>query len=53
MGGLFLLTECHMARIWPHFPLSHGVARLDDRRVASGIVDVIRNGLQWKDAPAG
>ncbi|MCI1909780.1 MAG: transposase [Acetobacter fabarum] len=25
--------------------------RVDDRRVLSGIVYVIRNGLQWKDAP--
>ncbi|WP_342356423.1 transposase [Acetobacter okinawensis] len=24
---------------------------MDDRRVLSGIVYVIRNGLQWKDAP--
>jgi len=23
----------------------------DDRRVVSGIIYVIRNGLQWKDAP--
>ncbi|NHN95223.1 transposase [Acetobacter thailandicus] len=33
----------------PH--LAHGVPRVDDRRVLSGIVYVIRNGLQWKDAP--
>ena len=39
-----------MARISPYFPLSHGVPRVDDRRVVSGIVYVIRNGLQWKDA---
>lgn len=38
MGGLFLLSECQMARISPHFPLSHCVARVDDRRVVSGIV---------------
>ena len=53
MGDLFLLSERQMARISPHFPLSHGVARVDDRRVVSGIVYVIRNGLRWKDAPAG
>jgi transposase len=29
------------------------VPRVDDRRVVSGIVYVIRNGLQWKDAPKG
>jgi transposase len=27
--------------------------RVDDRRVISGIVYVVRNGLQWKDVPAG
>ena len=27
--------------------------RVDDRRVISGIIHVIRNGLRWSDAPAG
>jgi transposase len=49
--GLFLLSERPMARIEAHCPLSHGVPRVDDRRVVRGIVCVIRNGLQWKDAP--
>ena len=53
MNDLFLLSERQMARICPHFSLSHGVPRVDDRRVVSGIVYVIRNGLQWKDAPTG
>ena len=43
MGDLFLLCERQMARISPHFPLPHGVPRVDDRRVVSGIVYVIRN----------
>jgi transposase len=51
MDGLFLLSTRQMARISPHFPRAHGVPRVDDRRVVSGIVYVIRNGLQWKDAP--
>ena len=51
MSDLFLLSERQMARISPFFPLSHGVPRVDDRRVLSGIIYVIRNGLQWKDAP--
>ena len=51
MIRLFLLSERQMARICPYFPLSHGVTRVDDRRVVSGIVYVIKNGLQWKDAP--
>ena len=53
MIRVFLLSERQMARISPCFPLSHGVPRVDDRRVVSGIVYVIRNGLQWKDAPRG
>ena len=53
MSDLFLLSEAQMARISPHFPLAHGVPRVDDRRVVSGIIYVIRNGLQWKDAPTG
>jgi hypothetical protein len=51
MGDLFLLSEGQMARLSPFFPLAHGVPQVDDRRVVSGIVYVIRNGLQWKDAP--
>jgi transposase len=53
MSGLFLLSESQMARITLHFPLSHGVPRVDDRRVISGIVYVIKHGLWWKDAPKG
>jgi transposase len=34
----FLLTPGQMRRIRPHFPLSHGVPRVDDRRVISGII---------------
>ncbi|WP_408887290.1 IS5 family transposase [Komagataeibacter oboediens] len=35
----------------PFFPKSHGKARVDDRRVLSGIIFVNRNGLRWRDAP--
>jgi transposase len=51
MDELFLLSRAQIARISPHFPLSHGVSRVDDRKVVSGILYVIRNGLQWRDAP--
>ena len=51
MGDLILLSEAQMRQIEPYFPLSHGVPRVDDRRVISGIVFVIRNGLRWRDAP--
>ena len=51
MSDLFLLSESQLRRIDPYFPLSHGVPRVDDRRVLSGIIFVIRNGLRWRDAP--
>jgi transposase len=51
MAGLFPLSEAQMVRIAPHVPLAHGVPRVDDRRVVSGIVYVIKHGLKWKDAP--
>ncbi len=52
MGDLYWLSPTQMRRIQPYFPLSHGIARVDDRRVISGIIFVIRNGLRWRDAPA-
>lgn len=51
MTDLFLLSERQMARTEPHCPLAHGVPRVDDRRVVSGIVYVIKHGLKWNDAP--
>ena len=45
------LSEAQMRRIEPSFPLLHGVPRVDDRRILSGIILVIRNGLRWRDAP--
>ena len=51
MSDLIWLSEAQMRRIEPYFPLSHGVPRVDDRRVISGIIFVIRNGLRWRDAP--
>ena len=51
MSDLFRLSRAQMRRIEPYFPLSHGVARVDDRRVIWGIIFVICNGLRWRDAP--
>ena len=53
MSDHFWLSEEQLARIKPYFPLSHGVPRVDDRKVISGIIHVIRNGLRWRDAPEG
>jgi transposase len=52
MSDLFWLTEQQMQRLAPYFPRSRGRARVDDRRVLSGILHVVRNGLRWCDAPA-
>ncbi|WP_157063745.1 IS5 family transposase [Phaeobacter sp. 11ANDIMAR09] len=52
MSNLYWLTEAQMARLRPFFPKSRGRARVDDRRVLSGIIFINRNGLRWRDAPA-
>jgi transposase len=51
MDHHFWLSPAQLNRIKPCFPLSHGMPRVDDRKVISGIIHVIRNGLQWRDAP--
>ena len=51
MSDLILLSPAQMRRIALHFPLSHGIPRVDDRKIISGIIYVIRNGLRWRDAP--
>ena len=53
MSVPFLLSPAQMRRIRPHFPFSHGIPRVDDRRVLSGIIFVIQGGLRWRDAPPG
>ena len=52
MSGQFWLSEGQVARLRPHFPKVRGKPRVDDRRVLSGILHVLRNGLRWQDAPA-
>lgn len=51
MRKLFWLSKDQFNRIKPYFPYPHGMPRVDDLRVISGIIYVIKNGLQWKDAP--
>lgn len=49
----FWLSDAQFTRLQPLLPNKpRGVPRVDDRRVISGIVHVIRNGLMWRDAPA-
>ena len=43
----FWLSDAQFARIQPLLPNKvRGVPRVDDRRVISGIIHVIRNGLR-------
>ena len=52
MSHLFWLDQERLNRIKHMFPKPRGVARADDRKVLSGIIHVIRNGLRWRDAPS-
>ena len=52
MSGQFWLSEQQVERLRPHFPKPRGKPRVDDRRVLSGILFILRNGLRWQDAPA-
>ena len=44
VSALYMLSKVQMRWIKSYFPLSHGVARVDDRRILSGIIFVVRNG---------
>ena len=47
----FWLTKAQMARILPFLPKSRGNKRVDDLRVLSGIIHVLKTGCRWRDAP--
>lgn len=48
----FWLSDAQFSRLQPLLPNKpRGVPRVDDRRVISGIIHVIRSGLMWRDAP--
>src|SRR5438128_5963327 len=49
---LFWLSDEQWARIEPRLPTDvRGVERVDDRRVISGIVHVLKSGCRWCDCP--
>jgi hypothetical protein len=50
MGDLFLLSLAQMRPIERYFPQLHGIARVDDRRIVSAVVFVIKNWLRWRSA---
>ena len=51
MSDLFLLSEDQLNSIKRYLPYPHGKPRADDRLVISGIIHVLKRGLQWRDAP--
>lgn len=52
MNDCFWLSEEQFGRLAPHLPTdTRGVPRVDDRRVISGIVHVLKSGCRWSDAP--
>ena len=51
MRDLYWLSDAQLELIQPYFPPSRGVPRVDDLRVISGIIFVLKRGLQWRDAP--
>ena len=53
MKGITLLSDAEWARIEPLLPRGRrGAHRVDDRRVISGIVHMLRSGARWRDCPA-
>jgi len=52
MSGEFWLDDRQWRRLAPLLPNKpRGVPRVDDRRVISGIIHVLRSGGRWVDAP--
>ena len=53
MSNLFWLSQEQFEKIKPLLPDKvRGVPRVDDRRVLSSIIHVIKRGLLWADCPA-
>jgi transposase len=51
-SNLFWLDDDQWRQIEPHLPTDvRGKDRVDDRRVISGILHVLRSGCRWKDCP--
>ena len=53
MAGEFWLSDQQWEALAPKLPSNQpGARRVDDRRVISGIVHMLRNGGRWQDCPA-
>ena len=52
MAGEFWLSDEQWAAIEPLLPRNQpGARRVDDRRVLSGIIHVLKVGCRWQDCP--
>ena len=50
---LFWLSDEEWTRIAPYLPRGRrGARRIDDRRVISGIIHMLKTGARWRDCPA-
>ena len=53
MAGEFWLSDGQWAAIEPLLPRNQpGARRVDDRRVLSGIIHVLKTGCRWQDCPS-
>ena len=53
MSNLYWLNDEEWSRIEPLLPRGRrGAHRVDDRRVISGIVHMLRSGARWRDCPS-
>lgn len=48
----YWLSDSEWSAIEPHLPRGRrGAHRVDDRRIISGIVHMLRSGARWRDCP--
>jgi transposase len=53
MRGLFWLNDKQWAKLEPLLPTYvRGMRRVDDRKVISGIVHVLKSGCRWSESPS-
>ena len=52
MGDLFWLSDKAWTALEPHLPDNQpGKPRVDNRRVISGILHILKTGGRWRDVP--